>query len=151
MEYAKKFSAIVLSAALVSQAFLPSLNALNLSQEMTDLIVNKTPWETLQDENPLAYELMVNWIGMMDWLDKIENEDVAIEYTPEEAEKMLQWMIFLARIGIKPGDEEELEKDIEELLEPCGIDDEDCADLNYDRIRNLEDIPEYLKIIFDQE
>ncbi|NGX63247.1 MAG: hypothetical protein KR126chlam6_00655 [Candidatus Anoxychlamydiales bacterium] len=58
----------------------------------------------------------------------IDEDELATLYTQEELDIINVYLIKMARIGVLPGDEEELEKDIEELLSDDDDEEEDSED-----------------------
>ena len=136
MGYSKKFSRGLFSVAMFSQCLFSSVNA----DELSTQVVYTTPWEAIDHGTFLSVE------QLSDWYEKAENQELYENYTAEEIEKTLQWLIFFRRLTAKIEGEEYIEEDVEEMLVCEGEGEGDCEPLNYERIRNLEDIPEYLKV-----
>ncbi len=140
MGYSKKISSVLFSASMVFQCLFSLGNADELATEITTQVVYTTPWEALDNGTFLSVE------QLGDWYEKAENEGWDENCTAEEIEKTMQWLIFFRRFAAKIEGEEYVEEDIEEMLVCEGEGDGDCEPLNYERIRNLEDIPGYLKV-----
>jgi|GEM_PF-4604489 len=147
MGFYKKFSVSVFSAAICSFNLCFSSEAVELSAEAPPPILWTTPWEALEHGQDLTYDLLSKWY------ESIENEDGEFNGTGDDLSKTMQWLFFLARVGLIPGDEEELENDIKEIVEACREDKKDCGDdrecmeFDCERILNLDDIPAYLKVL----
>ncbi|MCI0382769.1 MAG: tetratricopeptide repeat protein [Chlamydiae bacterium] len=80
-----------------------------------------------QTENPQVEESptekfpfsdrLFSYDDVLKLLDEIESGEAEEKYTPEELERITQFIVFLAREGLLPGeDAQELEKDIMDLL-----------------------------------
>jgi hypothetical protein len=148
MGYSKKISSILFSAAMCFPWLFSAGNADEPSTEVATQVVYTTPWEALDHGQELTCDLILKWY------ESIENEDEDAEFTGtmDELSKKTQWLLFLTKAGAAPGDEEDLEKEIEAIVEACREDKNDCEediecmDFDCERIRNLADIPEYLKV-----
>lgn len=148
MGYSKKISSILISAAMCFQCLFSSEHADEPASQIATQVVYTTPWEALEHGQELTRDLILKWY------ESIENEDEDAEFTGtmEELSKKTQWLFFLTKAGIAPGDEEDPEKEIEAIVEACREDkndceeDAECMEFDCERIRNLADIPEYLKV-----
>lgn len=61
-------------------------------------------------------DLPITYDDLLRFIDDLESGELEKRCTPEDLEVVQQFIINLARVGVLPGDEAELEKDIEELL-----------------------------------
>jgi len=75
-----------------------------------DKINNAKSLESLQIDDLLTID------EIFDLLESIQEDGFEEKHTEAELESIMTFIIFLARQGVLPGEEEELEKDIEELL-----------------------------------
>jgi tetratricopeptide (TPR) repeat protein len=60
---------------------------------------------------------LLTYDNLLDLFDDIESGVFEERATEEDVERMIQLLVLLARAGVLPGDEEILERDIEELLD----------------------------------
>jgi hypothetical protein len=110
----KKLSRGLLALTIFSLAFQTPGNATESSSQMPIVVPGEDPWEALQNGHLVSYD------SVIDILKRIEADDFEETCSQEELDKIIPLVILLTRLGVLPGetDEEALERDIQELLDP---------------------------------
>ncbi|MFI5333792.1 MAG: hypothetical protein ACHQT8_01335, partial [Chlamydiales bacterium] len=65
-------------------------------------------------------DLPVTYDDLLQFINDLESGELEKRCSPEELEAVCQFVVNLTRVGVLPGEEEELEKDIQELLSEDG-------------------------------